>query len=94
MLMRSTVVFPAGETLSNSGDCYDAADNAWYQPFGTAPSTHIVKQSHVRLSGIVVNELLCLHTAKKCGNLNVHLQYQHSRWSDAGAGRYARTVGT
>lgn len=46
---------------------YDAANDAWYQPFGTAPSTHIVKQSHVRLSGIVVNELLCLHTAKKCG---------------------------
>ena len=45
---------------------YDAANEAWYQPFGTAPSTHIVKQSHVRLSGIVVNELLCLHTAKKC----------------------------
>ena len=46
---------------------YDAVNDAWYQPFGTAPSTHIVKQSHVRLSGIVVNELLCLHTAKKCG---------------------------
>ena len=46
---------------------YDAANEAWYQPFGTAPSTHIVKQSHVRLGGIVVNELLCLHTAKKCG---------------------------
>ena len=39
---------------------YDATNNAWYQPFGTAPSTHIVKQSHVRLSGIVVNELLRL----------------------------------
>ena len=46
---------------------YDAANDAWYQPFGTAPSTHIVKQSHVRLSGIVVNELLCLQTAKRCG---------------------------
>ena len=46
---------------------YDAANDVWYQPFGTAPSTHIVKQSHVRLSGIVVNELLCLQTAKKCG---------------------------
>ena len=46
---------------------YDAANDAWYQPFGTAPSTHIIKQSHVRLNGIVVNELLCLHTAKKCG---------------------------
>ena len=46
---------------------YDAVNDAWYQPFGTAPSTHIVKQSHVRLSGIVVNELLRLQTAKKCG---------------------------
>lgn len=46
---------------------YDAVNDAWYQPFGTAPSTHIVKQSHLRLNGIVVNELLCLHTAKKCG---------------------------
>ena len=26
--------------------------------------THVVKQSHVHLSGIVVNELLYLHTAK------------------------------
>ena len=36
-------------------------------PFGTAPSTHIVKQSHVRLSGIVANEQLCLRTAKILG---------------------------
>lgn len=39
----------------------------WYLPRGTAPSTHIVKQSHVRLSRIVPNELLCLMTAKQCG---------------------------
>ena len=39
----------------------------WYMPFGTAPSTHIVKQSHVRLSGIVANEQLCLRTAKILG---------------------------
>ena len=39
----------------------------WYLPQGTAPSTHIVKQSHVRLKRIVPNELLCLMTAKNCG---------------------------
>ncbi len=39
----------------------------WYLPIGDAPSTHIVKQSHVRLQRIVNNELLCVHTAKKMG---------------------------
>lgn len=42
-------------------------DGKWYQPFGTAPSTHIVKQSHVRLEHIVENELLALRTAAKLG---------------------------
>ena len=46
---------------------YDAASNEWYLPKGTAPSTHIVKQSHVRLDGIVTNEQLCLLTAARCG---------------------------
>ena len=46
---------------------YDAEENSWYLPHGTAPSTHIVKQSHVRYSGIVVNEQLALMTAEKCG---------------------------
>lgn len=41
--------------------------DGWYMPLGTAPSTHIVKQSHVRLSGIVANEQLCLRTAKILG---------------------------
>ena len=39
----------------------------WYQPNGDAPSTHIVKQSHVRLSDIVTNEQLSLTTASKLG---------------------------
>lgn len=39
----------------------------WYLPQGNAPSTHIVKQSHVRLEHIVPNELLCLQTAKNLG---------------------------
>ena len=49
-----------------TGLYYDNKDE-WYMPFGTAPSTHIVKQSHVRLSGIVANEQLCLRTAKILG---------------------------
>lgn len=49
-----------------TGLYYDNKDG-WYMPFGTAPSTHIVKQSHVRLSGIVANEQLCLRTAKILG---------------------------
>lgn len=36
-------------------------------PIGEAPSTHIVKQSHVRLKKIVANEQLCLLTAKYLG---------------------------
>lgn len=39
----------------------------WFLPIGEAPSTHIVKQSHVRLKRIVANEQLCLLTAQKLG---------------------------
>ena len=46
---------------------YDEADNRWYLPEGSASSTHIVKQSHVRLEGIVTNEQLSMMTAAKCG---------------------------
>lgn len=46
---------------------YDRAGDRWFLPWGTAPSTHIVKQSHVRLDGIVTNEQLCLLTAERCG---------------------------
>lgn len=45
----------------------DPKAGAWYLPRGAAPSTHIVKQSHVRLERIVPNELLCLLTARQCG---------------------------
>ncbi|MBR4401487.1 MAG: HipA domain-containing protein [Synergistes sp.] len=40
---------------------------AWYLPAGTAPSTHIVKQSHVRLDAVVTNERLSMMTAERCG---------------------------
>ncbi len=46
---------------------YDEKAHQWYLPVGEAPSTHIVKQSHVRLKRIVANEQLCLLTAKKLG---------------------------
>lgn len=49
------------------GVYYDEEDNKWYLPKGTAPSTHIVKQSHVRYKSIVINELICLQTAKLLG---------------------------
>ena len=46
---------------------YNESEKEWYLPLGEAPSTHIVKQSHVRLKKIVANEQLCLLTAKYLG---------------------------
>ena len=46
---------------------FDDKEEKWYLPIGEAPSTHIVKQSHVRLKRIVANEQLCLLTAKNLG---------------------------
>ncbi len=39
----------------------------WFKPHGLSPSTHIVKQSHVRYRRLVLNEQLCLLTARKLG---------------------------
>ena len=50
-----------------TGLYFDTDHKRWYLPEGTAPSTHIVKQSHVRLTDIVTNEQLCLATAKNLG---------------------------
>lgn len=46
---------------------FDDKEQKWYLPLGEAPSTHIVKQSHVRLKKIVANEQLCLLTARNLG---------------------------
>ena len=46
---------------------YDPVKDQWYLPRGTAASTHIVKQSHVRMGGIVTNEQLCMLAAGHCG---------------------------
>ena len=45
----------------------DEKMSKWFLPQGLAPSTHIIKQSHVRYSDIVVNEALCMNIARKCG---------------------------
>lgn len=50
-----------------AGLYYDKASKNWYLPIGSAASTHIVKQSHVRYKRIVLNEQLCIRTAKKLG---------------------------
>lgn len=46
---------------------YDENSKEWYQPIGSAPSTYIVKQSHVRMEKMVVNEQLCLAAARELG---------------------------
>ena len=46
---------------------FDETSGKWYLPMGEAPSTHIVKQSHVRLKNIVLNEQLCILAAKNLG---------------------------
>lgn len=61
---------------------YDESSGEWYLPIGTAPSTHIVKQSHVRLTGIVTNEQMSLLTARKCG-----IEVPHSFIINTGTGR-------
>lgn len=45
----------------------DEKKNRWYLPLGLAPSTHIIKQSHIRYANIVTNEQLSMMAAQKCG---------------------------
>lgn len=42
-------------------------DGVWYRPMHDAASSHIVKQNHVRLDSVVLNEHLCMRTAKILG---------------------------
>lgn len=65
-ILLQTHLSLAGAT-GKVGLYYDSSKNKWYLPQGNAPSTHIVKQSHVRLSHIVINEELCMLAAKNCG---------------------------
>lgn len=39
----------------------------WFRPFGTMPSTHIVKTPDAAFPHQTVNEALCLGTARECG---------------------------
>ena len=65
-ILMQTHLSLAGAT-GKVGLYYDEDKDKWYLPSGDAPSTHIVKQSHVRLSRIVLNEELCMLTAKEAG---------------------------
>lgn len=60
----------------------DHKSGDWYLPKGTAPSTHIVKQSHVRLQSIVPNEQLTQLTAAGLG-----IDVPRSRIINLGEGR-------
>lgn len=64
-----------------AGLYYDEPNKEWYLPKGNAASTHIVKQSHVRLGKIVLNEQLCILTAG-----NVGIQVPDSFIIDLGKG--------
>lgn len=46
---------------------YRNIDGRWFLPVGSAPSTHILKQSHIRYDRIVQNEQLALKTAEILG---------------------------
>ena len=65
-ILMETHLSLAGAT-GKVGLYYDASGDKWYLPKGDAPSTHIVKQSHVRLKQIVLNEQLCILTARNLG---------------------------
>ncbi len=65
MLARSHLSL-AGAS-GKTGLYYDEEAGRWYLPLGEAPSTHIVKQCHLRLEEIVANEQLCLKTARAMG---------------------------
>ena len=65
-ILMETHLSLAGAT-GKVGLYYDEPKHKWYLPQGDAPSTHIVKQSHVRLKDIVLNEQLCMQTARLVG---------------------------
>lgn len=65
-LMMQTHLSLTGAS-GKAGLYYDERSGKWYYPLGTAPSTHIIKQSHVRYKNMVVNEKLCLLTASRLG---------------------------
>ena len=79
-ILKQTHLSLTGAT-GKVGLYYRKEEDSWYFPAGTAPSTHIVKQSHVRLKNIVLNEQLALRTAANAG-----LDVPESFIIDAGGG--------
>lgn len=66
LLLMETHLSLTGAT-GKVGLYYDEVHNNWYLPIGNSASTHIVKQSHIRLDQIVLNEQLCILAAKNIG---------------------------
>ncbi len=61
---------------------YRDAEGHWFLPVGSAPSTHILKQSHIRYEYIVQNEQLALRTAKLMGISVPHSEIVESEVDD------------
>lgn len=56
--------------MTKVGLYLDEDERAWYLPFGSAPSTHIIKAPTGDYANQSINEALCLLTAKQC-NIDV-----------------------
>ena len=70
---------------------YRDSDGRWFLPVGSAPSTHILKQSHIRYDNIVQNEQLAQRTAELLDIRIPESEIVEARTSEA-AGRQGRTV--
>ena len=68
---------------------YRDESGSWYLPVGSAPSTYIIKQSHIRYDHIVQNEQLALQTARIAG-INVPdssiIEVDHAAFGNSTAG--------
>ena len=65
-IVTKTHISLTGAT-GKAGLYLDPGTGSWFLPHGSAPSTHILKQSHIRLQHIVANEQLALLTASLLG---------------------------
>ena len=67
---------------------YKDPKGQWYLPVGSAPSTHILKQSHIRYDKIVQNEQLAQRTASLLG-----IEVPHSEIVEAKASAGPKSAG-
>ena len=72
------------------GAYHDADAGRWYLPIGSAPSTHILKQSHIRYDRIVQNEQLAQLTAEQLG---ISVPHSEIIRTSADGARWDRGIG-